>query len=270
MAAEANSKQDSSFQVQCGTTREVVNRAQEVTMPFACKIISQARIPRVLATLVLLAAALLLPSSTVFGQQTYVTRFDAFAGYTFLDSSNVDLFENGAHFQFGVRPKTWYSVGFDYSISAGNLTLTPDLLTTTLQQQLGAELPPGYNLSVASHSRTQTFALGPQLAFRHYSKLTLFLRPDLGAMYERATPHPTDEISGLVVAQLAPPGYKTSWAAFYGFGGGADLLFSRHVAVRVQADLVYVDLFSDLLKSGRFTTRFSIGPCFNFGKNIAK
>jgi len=37
-----------------------------------------------------------------------------------------------------------------------------------------------------------------------------------------------------------------------------------HVARLVQAR----DLFSDLLKDGRFTTRFSVGPCFNFGRNI--
>jgi hypothetical protein len=72
------------------------------------------------------------------------------------------------------------------------------------------------------------------------------------------------------VQQLAPSGKKRDYTPFYGFGGGVDLLFSRHVGLRVQADLVYDHLFDDLLKDGRFTTRFSIGPCFNFGKNIAK
>jgi len=238
-------------------------------MPFACTI-SQARIPKTPATLVLLVAALLLLSSLAIGQQTYVTRYDAFVGYTFLDSPHVSLFENGTHFQFGVRPKTWYSLGLDYSLSAGDLTLTPNLLLTSLQQQLSKELPPGYNLSVTSHSRTQTFAGGPQFSYRHYSKVTLFVRPSFGAIYERATPHPSGAIATLVVEQLAPSGYKTDWTAFYGFGGGADLLFSKHVALRVQADLVYDHLFSDLLKDGRLTTRFSIGPCFNFGKNILK
>jgi hypothetical protein len=31
---------------------------------------------------------------------------------------------------------------------------------------------------------------------------------------------------------------------FYGFGDGTDLLFSKHVPLRVQADLVYDHLFS--------------------------
>jgi len=42
------------------------------------------------------------------------------------------------------------------------------------------------------------------------------------------------------------------------------------VALRMQADLVHDHLFSDLLQNGRMTVRFSIGPCFNFGKNILK
>ena len=238
-------------------------------MPFACTI-SQARILKTPATLVFLIAAMLLSSSQVIGQQTYVSRYNVYVGYTFLDSPHVSLFENGAHFQAGVNPKTWCALGFDYSVSAGDLTLTPSLLLPSLQQQLSQELPPGYNLSVASHSRTQTFAGGPQFSYRHYSKVTLFVRPSFGAIYERATPHPSGAIATLVVEQLAPSGYKTDWTAFYGFGGGADLVFSKYVALRVQADLVYDHLFSDLLKDGRMTTRFSIGPCFNFGKNILK
>jgi hypothetical protein len=228
---------------------------------------------------ILVAVFSLLAISPAFAQQSYVSRFDAFGGYTFLDSPHVGLFENGFQFQVGVRPKTWYSLGFDYSISAGNLTLTPNLLTTALQQQLGAQLqaltlaglvPPGYVLSIPTHSRTQTFAAGPQLAYRHFSHVTLFIRPSIGAIYEVATPNPGDPIAAGIVAQLAPSGQKTDWTGFYGFGGGVDYLFSKHVGLRVQADLVYDHLFSDLLKDGRLTTRFSIGPSFNFGKNIAK
>jgi len=229
--------------------------------------------------LLMFTALSFLMTSTVLGQQAYVSRYDAFAGYTFLDSPRVGLFENGFQFQAGVRPKTWYSLGFDYSISAGDLTLTPNLLTTALQQQLAAQLqqlaaaglvPAGFTLSVPAHSRTQTFAAGPQLAYRHFSRITLFVRPSIGAIHEVATPHPTNAIAAGIAKQLVPSGQKTDWTGFYGFGGGVDLLFSRHVGLRVQADLVYDHLFSDLLKDGRLTTRFSIGPCFNFGKNIAR
>src|SRR6202047_3237393 len=121
-------------------------------------------------TLVLMfTAASLFMTPAASGQQEYVSRYDAFAGYTFLDSPHVGLFENGFQFQAGVRPKTWYSLGFDYSISAGDLTLTPNLLTTALQQQLAAQLqqlatagllPAGFTLFGPAHSQTQTFGAG--------------------------------------------------------------------------------------------------------------
>jgi hypothetical protein len=227
--------------------------------------------------LIVVPVALLLAASPVAAQQTYVSQFDVFAGYAFLNSPHISLFENGFQAQFGYRPKPWYSLGFDFSRSTGDLVLTPDLLPTALQQQLSAELgqmvaahmiPASYTLAVSTHSTSQTFAVGPQLAYRHFSHLTLFLRPSLGAIHEEAIPHPADAIATAIAKQLAPAGKKTDWTGFYGFGGGFDILFSKHVGIRTQADLVYDHLFNDLLKDGRFTVRFSVGPCFNFGKNI--
>lgn len=231
---------------------------------------------RPMAVLPLALAAASLPG---FGQQTYVSRFDLFTGYTHLDSPAVSLQENGFHFQTGVRANTWLSLGSDYSISAGDLTLTPSLLLPSLQQELGVELgqlaaagqiPPGYNLVVPAHSRTQTFAAGPQFSYRHFSKVTLFIRPSAGAIHEYATPQPGDPIAAGIAAQLAPSGHKSDTVAFYGFGGGVDLNFSRHVGLRVQADFVHDHLFSDLLRNGRNTVRVSVGPCFNFGSNVVR
>lgn len=226
-------------------------------------------------------AVLLLAAAPAFGQQTFVTRFDAFGGYTYLNSPHIGLPESGFHFQAGVRPKTWLSLGVDYSISAGDLTLTPGLLLPSLQQTLGAQmiglikaglLPATYTLAVPAHSRTQTFAAGPQLSYRHFKSVTLFLRPDLGAMHEVATPHAPsgDFFAQAVVTTLAPTGQKTDWVAFWGIGGGADFNLSRHVGLRVQMDLVHDHMFSDLLTDGRNTVRVSIGPAFNFGHNIVK
>jgi hypothetical protein len=234
---------------------------------------------RVVRTLLLLTLALPLATAPALGQQTYVSRYNLYAGYTFLDSPHVSLFENGFHFQAGVNPKTWLALGFDYSNSGGDLTLTPGLLTTAWQQQLGGllqelaaagKLPAGYTVAIPSNSRTQTFAGGPQFSYRHFKKVTLFVRPSFGAIHEDATPRPGDPIAKLIVAALAPSGKKTDSTAFYGFGGGAEFAVSKHIGLRVQADLVYDHLFSDILRDGRLTTRFSVGPCFNFGKNIAK
>lgn len=234
---------------------------------------------RVVTTLLLLAFALPLASAPALGQQDYVSRYNLFAGYTFLDSPRVSLFENGFHFQAGVNPRTWCALGFDYSVTGGDMTLTPSLLTTVWQQELGGllqelatagKLPPGYTVAVSTNSRTQTFAGGPQFSYRHFKKVTLFIRPSIGAIYEDATPQPTDPIAKMIVTALAPSGKKTDWTAFYGFGGGADFAISKHLGLRVQADLVHDHLFSDVLQNGRFTARFSVGPCFNFGKNIVK
>ena len=90
--------------------------------------------------LIVVPIALLLAASPVAAQQTYVSQFDAYAGYAFLDSPHISLFENGFQAQFGYRPKPWYSLGFDYSRSTGDLVLTPDLLPTATQQLLGQEL----------------------------------------------------------------------------------------------------------------------------------
>jgi hypothetical protein len=217
------------------------------------------------------------------GQQSYVTRFDAYGGYAFLNSPAINLFEHGFASQVGFRPKTWLSFGFDYTIASGDLSVRPDQLLPSLQAQLQAGiaagikaglLPPNYpygSLSVSAHSRTQTFAVGPQLAYRHFSKATLFFRPVYaGIIHETVTPQPQDAVIKALVSGLISTPTKSDNVFFIGFGGGFDVLFSHHFAWRTQGDLVYDHLFSDLLKDGRFTTRFSTGPAFNFGPNIVK
>jgi hypothetical protein len=107
------------------------------------------------------------------------------------------------------------------------------------------------------------------LAYRHFRNETLFLRPLFaGAIYEMATPKPGDPIAAAIVAQLAPSGQKTDTTWFLGAGGGIDFLFSRHFAMRTQVDVVHDHLFNDLLANGRWTVRFSVGPAFNFGRNV--
>ena len=225
----------------------------------------------------LLCLAGLVPHA--FGQQDYVGRFDLYNGFTWFDSPSAKLQERGYHLQAGINPRTWLALGFDYSVVQGTLTLTPDLLKTSLQNQIAAQLaalkaagllPPGYQVAVRTGSTTQTFAAGPQWEYRHFRRITLFARPSIGAIYESATPHPGDPISTAIVQQLAPSGKKTDWEAFYGFGGGADLNFFRHASLRLQADFVHNSLFSDILNSSRNTVRLSVGPSFHFGRNIVR
>lgn len=237
---------------------------------------SRSWIRLLLISTISLAAVLLTPPLSA--QQAYVARFDAYAGYSFLDSPRVSLFENGFGLQAGVRLRRWVSLGFDYNRVTGDLNLTSDLLLPSLQQSLGAQLqaiaaagrlPAGYTLAVPASSVSQTFAFGPQLAYRGMTHSTIFFRPVFaGLIHEVATPTPRDPIATAIVAQLAPSGKKTDNAFFMGFGGGFDVLMSDHFGWRVQADMVYDHLFKDLLTDGRFTYRFSTGPAFNFGKNV--
>jgi hypothetical protein len=227
----------------------------------------------------LVGTSMLLLASAAFAQQTYVGRFDAYGGFAYLDSPKINLSERGFQMQVGFRPTNWYTLGFDYSIASGHTDLTPALLTSSLQTQLGTEfaqlagagrIPPGYALVLPFDSTTQEFAAGPQFSYRHWSLVTLFIRPSIGAVHETATPHSIDPVTALVIAQLAPSGQKQDWTAFYGVGGGLDINLSAHVALRFQADFVHDHLFSDLLREGRNTVRVGIGPAFQFGHNAVK
>lgn len=226
-----------------------------------------------------LAALAVLAVPGVMAQQNYVGRYDAYLGYSFLNSPAINLPEHGFHLQVGYRPRTWYSMGFDYSRMEGSMNLKPDMLLpdiqSTLAKQLGAlaaagRLPAGYTLAVPADSTTQTFAAGPQLALHRWKPVTLFVRPSMGAIYEKAVPKPGDAIATAIVAQLSPGGAKTDWKGFFGAGGGADVNITEHFSLRFQVDVVYDHLFDDLLKSGRTSVRFSVGPGFQWGRNMKK
>jgi hypothetical protein len=210
-------------------------------------------------------------------QQDYVSRYDIYNGFVTLDAPLLDLTTRGYHFQGGWNEKTWLAQGFDYSVTTGHTELTPDLLPTALQQQLAAQImqlieagviPPTYQVYVPVNSTTQTFAAGPQFSYRKFRRVTLFVRPSLGAVHETATPHPHDLVTTEIAQELVPSGKKTDWTGFYGFGGGYDLNMTKHFGLRMQTDVVYFHIFNDLLADGRWDFRWSVGPTFHFGGNI--
>jgi hypothetical protein len=218
-------------------------------------------------------------AGAALAQQNYVGRYDIYDGFAYLSSPHINLSERGFHFQIGVRPKTWLTVGFDYSVAGGHTDLTPALLPTALQQQLAGTLgqlaaahliPPNYVLDVPINSTTQNFAAGPQFPYRRWRAITPFIRPSFGAVHETAVPHPRDPVAAMISASLAPSGKKQDWTGFYGFGGGLDLNISGHYALRLQADFVHDHLFNDLLRDARNTVRVSIGPAIQFGRNVSR
>lgn len=225
-----------------------------------------------------LASLFLAPVLSALAQQTEVGRFDAYAGFAGFETPELNLAQRGFHLQAGDNLRTWLALGFDYSNGSGHNSLTANLLKPSLQAELGAEIealilegviPPNYQLIVPTNAFSQTFALGPQLVYRHFKPVTLFVRPSLGAIRQRVTPRPTDPVATAIVTQLVPAGYKVDWQGFYGFGGGVDWNVDRHFSVRTQVDVVYWRLFNDLLANGTWTTRYAIGPAFHFGRNIA-
>jgi len=222
----------------------------------------------------------LLLSVCAFAQQDYIGKFDVYTGYGYLQSPSINLAERGMHLQAGFNPKKWYSMGFDYSYFDGNSSLIPRYLTSSLQSTLGAQLkqlaaagliPPSFQLSVPINSQTQTFTFGPQVNYRRFKHVTLFIHPSLGAIRETATPRTQglDAVTLAIVHNLAPAGKKTDWTPFYGFGGGLELKVSHHFGVNLTSDFVHDHLFNDVLR-GRNTVRMSVGPTFHMGRNIVQ
>ena len=197
----------------------------------------------------------------------------------FLDSPKINLFEPGIHVQAGMRWSRHISLGFDYSRGTGNTRIGLSQATTALQNRFGplvteliadGLLPANYVAALPFSSVTQTFTAGPEFPYRRFKRFTPYIRPSCGIINEIATAHPTDHVTQLVVNAVAPSGMEEEWTAFYGFGGGTAFNLLKHFSLVVQADLVHDHLFPDLLKDGRNTVRFSIGPGFQFGSDVKK
>ena len=209
-------------------------------------------------------------SAFAFAQQDYVPRYDAFTGFSYLNSPKLNLAERGFDGEFGINLNRWLAIGGDYSIFTGHSDIHATDLKPAFQAQLVPLLPLlGPNPAVPFDSTTYTFTFGPQINFRQMKWITLFVRPAIGGMHETATLKPNTPILALVTAQLAPSGKKTDLKPFYGIGGGFDFNATKHIGIRVAADFVHVNLFDDLLKEGRNSLRLAVGPTFKFGRNVA-
>jgi hypothetical protein len=242
-----------------------------------------------IARLIPYTASLLLMAPCLFAQQPppadppaeqpYVGRFLVYTGFMFLDSPKISLFEPGIHVQAGMRWSRHISLGFDYSRGTGDTRIGLSQATTALQNRFGplvteliaqGLLPANYVAALPFSSVTQTFTAGPEFPYRRFKRFTPYIRPSCGIINEVATAHPADHLTQLVVNAVAPSGMEEEWTAFYGVGGGVAINVTKHFSLVVQADLVHDHLFPDLLKDGRNTVRFSIGPGFQFGSDVKK
>ncbi len=217
--------------------------------------------------LILLLTGSLIPFCA-FAQQDYVPRYEGFASYSYLSSPRLNLVERGFDASLGVNVNRWFTVGADYSIFTGHSDIFPQDLTTAIQAQLAAVVPPGVPVFLPFDSTTYTFAAGPQFSLRKFKWVTLFARPGLGGLHETAILKPNTPLTTALVAQLAPSGKKTDLELFYGVGGGFEINASKHVGLQATFDYVHVNLFQGFLNRSRNSLRISVGPTFRFGRNV--
>lgn len=239
-----------------------------------------------------LAVLLFALSAGAFAQQAYVGRYDVFAGFSYLESPQLNLTQRGFNTQAGVNIKRWFAMGFDYSIQPGNGTLVPDRLKPVyatdvagliLEGQAGLlvpygvpQLPSDYYAYIPFHATTQTFTGGPQLTTHHFKKFTLFVHPSIGVIHEHINLQPHDAFTAfvagptgvLVTTGVITTTHPSDHTYFYGAGGGVDFIATKHFHLRTDVEFVHVYLFSGLLANARNSLRVSIGPTFNFGKNV--
>ncbi len=217
----------------------------------------------------------LLLTTTLSGQsdQQYVGRYDAFGGFSYFATPNLNLYQRGFNGEFGVNVRRWVALGGDFSVVTGTSSLVPkELNQATLAKlaPLQPLLPPGYNLYVPFDSTTYTYSAGPQINIRKWKPVMFFVRPALGAMHQVVKAKPVDPIQQAIVSGLVPGGKKTDTVVFYGFGWGWDIRFSDRFAMRFGFDYVHTNLMDGLLKEGQNTIRMSVGPTVRWGKNVEK
>src|SRR5664279_3468389 len=224
------------------------------------------------STLILLLLFLCLGVMTCFSQQTFVSKYSAYGAYSYLSTPSLNLTQRGFDGDFGVNLRSWLTLGGDFSYAGGHSSLVPNDLSAAAQAKLAPFLPllpPGYVISVPYNSATYTYEAGPQFNYRGMKKVTLFVRPALGALHANVTVKPGDPIAKLIVAGLLGPNpSRSDTVVFYGFGGGATWEITPNFGLRVATDVVHYNFFSNLLNGGRNSVRFVVGTKFSFGKNI--
>jgi hypothetical protein len=217
--------------------------------------------------------ALFLFSLICPAQQKEIPQFTAIGGFTYLSTPSLNLVTRGFNGDFAANVRPWMSMGFDFSTSSGDNTVIPKYLNTATQLKLAAMLPTGYPVSavtVPTGISVQTYQVGPQLNYRHFRHLTLFVRPALGLLHAKIQTHPITGTAPLVSALLGGKLSSSDNVLFYGFGSGMSWEITPHFGLRTSVDLARYNMFSDTLNGARNAVRISVMPKFSFGKNIVR
>lgn len=233
--------------------------------------------------IILLTVLLLFSAMSCFSQQDYIARYSVFTAYSYLSTPSLNLVQRGFDGDIGVNLRSWLTLGGDFSYQSGNASLVPGELSSSAKAKLAPIiplLPPGFVLAVPYNARTWTYEAGPQFNYRKEKSFTYFARPALGALHSGFSAKPgecqqpqlhcqyilTQVVAGLVGPSLG----KSDTVVFYGFGGGMTWEATHNFGLRIAADYVRYNFFSDLLNGSRGTVRVTVGTKFNFGHNILK
>ena len=208
-------------------------------------------------------------------KQEFVPRYSAYGAYSYFSTPSLNLTQRGLDVDFGVNVRPWLTLGGDFSYGGGNTTLLPNDLNTATQAKLAPYVPTfvklGIPLAVPYNASTYTYEAGPQFNYRGFSKVTFFARPALGALHASIQAKPNNPyIAQLVSGLLNGSSSSTDTVVFYGFGGGMTWEATPHFGIRVAADFVHYNMFSDILNGGRNTVRVTLGTKYSFGRNIMK
>lgn len=222
------------------------------------------------STFILLLLFLSVTVVTCFSQQAYVAKYSTFTAFSYLSTPSLNLTQRGFDTDFGLNLRSWLTVGGDFSYNSGSSSLVPNDLSSAALGKLAPYLPylpPGTVLAVPYNSSTYTYEAGPQFNYRKLRKVTFFARPALGALHVNIVAKPDPRIAP-ILSQVLGGLSKSDTVVFYGFGGGATWEIHRNFGLRVAADFVHYDMFSDLLNGGRNSVRVTVGTKFSWGKNI--
>ncbi|MGB9196193.1 MAG: outer membrane beta-barrel protein [Terriglobales bacterium] len=201
-------------------------------------------------------------------QQTDINRYTLFTGFDYMVSPARDLTERGFEGDFGITVKPWLGLGGDFGAlgngiisGSGAINGSETVFAPILQQY---HIDPS-QVNVPFKSTTYTFAVGPQFYIRKWTKVTFLVRPGFGGIHESADINLSQV--GPILQELGitvnPHQTDTQW--FIGMGGGVDINFSKHVALRYTTDWVNTHLFSNLLVPRQNYWRMAAGPTFRWG-----
>jgi hypothetical protein len=232
-------------------------------------------------SLIFLTAFVVFSTLSCFSQQDYIARYSVFTAFSYLSTPSLNLTQRGFDGDFGVNLRPWLTLGGDFSYNQGSSSILPGYLSSSAQAKLAPIiplLPKGFALAVPYSTTTYTYEAGPQFNYRKSTKFTYFARPALGALHSTFNGQPgacqqpqlqcqailTKILTGLVGPSMS----KSDTVVFWGFGGGMTWEATHNFGLRIAADYVRYNFFSDLLNGNRGSVRVTVGTKFNFGKNI--